>query len=300
MRLILTACTNKFLIPFFALFLISGRFDSLRTRIDGIVKNSDGIVGVTIIGTGINDTITINNNHRFPMQSVFKFPLALDVLNKVDNGILSLDQKIHITKNDLLPDTWSPLRSKYPDGNVDITLRELLSYTVSESDNNGCDILFRLVGGPAEVNKYVHKLGIKEMEIAATEEEMHKAWNVQYLNWSTPHAMAQLFYMFDRDSILSSSSRNFLWELMVSNIYGSKRIKGQLPANTVVAHKTGSSGVNDNIAAATNDAGIILLPDNKHLVMVVFVSDSPASEDIRDRVISDIAKVTWDDYSTNK
>ena len=84
------------------------------------------------------------------MQSVYKYPLALAILNQVDKGIFSLEQKIHIKKEDLLPDTWSPLRKKYPDGNADITLDELLNITVSQSDNNGCDILFRLIGGTEE------------------------------------------------------------------------------------------------------------------------------------------------------
>ena len=273
--------------------------ESLRTKIAGIIEKANGRVGVFIEEMENKDTLTFNNNDHYPMQSVFKFSLALTVLGEVDKGVFTLDQKIHLHKKDLLPDTWSPIREKYPDGNIDIPLSELLNYTVSQSDNNGCDILFRLLGGPAKVNQFVHSLGISEMAIVANEEEMHKDWEVQYKNWTTPAAMGQLLCKFVHDSILSTPSNGYLWNVMVATTTGAKRIKGQLPAETIVAHKTGSSGVNDNsIAAATNDVGVIMLPNGHHLVIVVLVSDSLDDENTRDGIISGIAKAAWDYYST--
>ena len=272
---------------------------SARTRIAGIIEQAKGHVGVAVMDLENLDTLTFNNNYRYPMQSVYKFPLALAVLSEIDKGILSLNQKIHLTKNELHPNTWSPLREKYPEGNIDITLSELLKYTVAESDNNGCDILFRIMGGPAKVNQYISSLGIKGMSIAATEEEMHKEWSVQYKNYSSPFAMVNLLYKFSRDSILSTASKKFLWNIMTQNIFGSKRISGQLPAGTIVAHKTGSSDVNKGIAAATNDAGIVTLPNGRHFVIVVFIADSPDNESARDKTIAEIAKAVWDVYSTN-
>lgn len=274
--------------------------ESSRTKIAGIIERAKGRIGVAIAGLENHDTLTFNNNDHYPMQSVFKFPIALYVLSEVDKGILSLDQKIHLKKKDLPPNTWSPLREKYPNGNVDITFRELLTYTVSESDNNGCDILLRLVGGTAMVNQFVHSLGISEMQIAATEKEMHKAWSVQYKNWTTPYAMARLLCKFTSDSILSTASKDFLWNVMASTVTGASRIKGHLPAGTIVAHKTGTSDTNDmGITAATNDAGVVTLPNGKHFVIVVLVSDSPEDDKVRDEIIANIAKAAWDAYTTN-
>lgn len=281
--------------------MIFAQVESSRTKIAGIIEQAKGRIGAAIVGVESRDTLTFNNNDHYPMQSVFKFPIALAVLSEIDKGIYSLDQKIHIKKEDLLPNTWSPLRKKYPNGNVDITLRELLTYTVSESDNNGCDILLRLLGGTAKVNKYVHNLGINEMQIAATEEEMHKDWPVQYKNWTTPYAMAQLLCKFTSGSILSAPSKNFLWNVMAATVTGSGRIKGNLPAGTIVAHKTGTSDTNDKgITAATNDAGIVTLPNGKHFVIVVLVSDSSDNDKTRDEIIAGIAKAAWDAYSTFK
>ena len=75
---------------------------------------------------------------------------------------------------------------------------------------------------------------------------------------------------------------------------GAKRLKGELPAGTLVAHKTGTGGTRNGITAATNDIGIITLPDGRHLAVAAFVSDSAANDDTRDAVIARLAKAAWD------
>jgi beta-lactamase class A len=271
--------------------------DSLKTKIEHFADSAEGKVGVAILDVENYDTLTINGSSKFPMQSVFKFPLALAILDHVDKGIFSLEQKIHLNKEDLLAGTWSPLRDKYPEGNVDVTLDELLTLTVSQSDNNGCDILFRLIGGVEKVEQYVHQLGIRDIAIVANEAEMHRDWQVQYRNWSSPAAMAQLLHKFFYSKILTEKSRGYLYQIMVKTNTNPRRLKGMLPEGTIVAHKTGSSGENENgLAAATNDVGIITLPNGKHIIITVFVSDSRADEKTRNSIIAKIAKAVWDNY----
>jgi len=262
------------------------------------VEAADGRVGVAVTVLETGDTLSVDGNGRFPMQSVYKFPLALAVLDRVDNGELSLDRKIHIKREDLHEGTWSPIREKYPQGDIDLTLGELLAFTVSQSDNNGCDILFRLVGGPETVGRFIRDLGINDIAIASTEKEMHGDWNLQYANWSTPAAMNRLLGVFHGAGILSESRRESPWHIMMKTGTGPGRIRGLLPEGTVVAHKTGSSGKGENgITAATNDVGIVVLPGGNHLVVSVFVSDSGADTKTCEGVIAKIAKAAWDGFS---
>lgn len=269
--------------------------DSLLLKFKIISRTIPADIGIAVRGMEDGDTISFNAQRHYPMQSVYKFPLAMAVLHQVDSKKLRLDQKIQVSKKDLLPDTHSPMRDKYPAGEVDLTLAEILRFTVSQSDNNGCDILFRLLGGTKTVNDYVHRLGVKEISIMATEEEMHAEWNVQFTNWSTPKAMLQLLEIFWRKRDLSMSSTDFLSKCMVETATGSKRIKGLLPHGTVVAHKTGLSDTNEEgITAATNDVGIVTLPNGKHFAIVVFVSNTKASQELREKVIAQISKAVWD------
>jgi beta-lactamase class A len=277
---------------------VYAQLDSLRLNIAAIAKSINGHVGVAMIHLEYRDTLTFNGKDHFPMQSVYKFPLALAVLHQVDIGKLKLQQKIHITKEELLPNTWSPLRDKYQGGNVDLPLSEIIATTVSQSDNNGCDILFRLVGGPKEVEKYIHDLGVRGIAIAATEEEMHKSWDVQYTNWAVPMAISELFNLFYKKDILLKASKDFLWKVLVETTTGSKRIKGQLPPHIIVGHKTGTGGKNEQgIVGAINDAGIIILPNGETVALTVFISDTSEPENNVTPVIAKIARAVYNFYN---
>ena len=87
------------------------------------------------------------------MQSVFKLPLAVYALHLVEGGKFSLDQPIRFLPSDrILPETYSPLQDKYPNGDVDVPLRELLRLAASLSDNAAADTVLRVAGGPAQVD----------------------------------------------------------------------------------------------------------------------------------------------------
>ena len=270
--------------------------DPLKNQIIQIAQQSKGIVGISILDIETRDTLNYNGNSRLVMHSVMKFPIAMTVLNLVDKGKYKLDQKMKVGKGDMHPNTWSPLRDKYPNG-TEITLGELLSYMVSQSDNNACDFLLKKLGGPQAVLNYLYSLGIKGINIVASEGDMAKAWEVQYTNWCKPADVVHLLDLFYSGKVLSKSSNDFLYKIMTETSTGPKRLKGLLPADAVVAHKTGSSGTNDEgLTPASNDVGIITLPNGKHLAIAVFVCNSKADETTRDSVIAQIAKAAWDFY----
>lgn len=276
-------------------FGVFAQTTALRQKLQSIVAGADGKLGVAIIDLASNDSVTINGKGHFAMQSVYKFHLGLAVLNQIDKGKFKLDQKILVTKKDLLPNTWSPLRDRYPNGEVEIPLSEILVYTVAQSDNNGCDILFRLLGGPAFVDKYVKNLGIKDVAIKTTEEEMHNSTKAQFTNWSTPWSAVKLLEKFYQKSILSTPSHNFMWKTLAEATTGSQKIKGLLPKGTVVGHKSGLSGTDEKgVTAATNDIGIVALPNGNHYAIAVFYGNTKMSDKESDKVIAEVAKAAWD------
>lgn len=282
-----------------ASIMLFAQKNELRQKIKSLAAPVDGQVGVALMDLTSKDTLLFNKHGIFPMQSVYKFPLALAVLDRVDRKKLSLSQKIKLTKRDLLPDTWSPLRDKYPDANVEVTLEEVLMYTVTHSDNNGCDILFRLLGGPKKVHQYIQKLGVTEIAIEATEEEMHQEWNTQFTNWCKPRAMLSLLEMFYDKKLLSPSSQAVLWKMMAETSTGPNRIKGLLPKETEVAHKTGTGGQNsDGLAGAVNDIGIVTLPNGKYFAIVVYIGRVKGEVSDIEKVIAEISKAAYDFYTS--
>lgn len=274
--------------------------EALRQQLHAVVDTSKAHIGFAVMGIDFKDSLFINGHDHFPMQSVYKFPLAICILGKVDKGELKLDQTIHMSRAELDQETWSPMVDERPNQDINMSLRELLGYTVSKSDNNGCDALFRLAGGTKVVNDYIHSIGIEGIAIVATEAEMHKDWNAQYTNWCEPAAMAQLLRGFYNGKVLSKSSRDLLMGMMTNSV-NDIRIKGQLPRKVKVAHKTGTSGMNEKgLSGATNDVGIVTLPDGRHVAIVAYVSDYRGDVAWGEHMIATLAKITWDHYAGKK
>jgi beta-lactamase class A len=271
--------------------------DSLRSKIHQLASLHKGLLGLSFEHLTTHDTFSYHGAMHFPMQSVYKFPLALWVLHLVDSGILKLDQKVYISTGVLHPHTWSPLRDKYPKGNVYVTLSELIELMMSLSDNNACDILFKLTGGPKAVQHYIQTKGIKNISIVSDVKHIQSSWAEQFKNWCTPLAMNQLLKGFCNDQYLSKANTDYLMQMMYHSPVGYKRMKAYLPSYARVAHKTGTSGTNARgITAATNDVGFIQLPDSGLMILSVFVGNSPESEAKREALIAEVGKLVWDGY----
>ena len=135
-----------------------------ESRLDEILSGHKAFVGVAVRTPG-GETIA-RNDTLLPMMSVFKFPVALAVLDRMQREGIPLTQPISITPDLLLPGTYSPMRDSLPAGGGTLTLGQLLRYMVSESDNIACDILLREAGGPEAVEAYVRSLGIGGIRIA--------------------------------------------------------------------------------------------------------------------------------------
>jgi beta-lactamase class A len=278
-----------------ALNLNAQKTGSLHHIIENIISNKKADVGVSIIGIQKNDKVEINGDKLYPMLSTFKFPVALTVLHAIENGKLSLDQKLFIKKEELLEDTWSPFKEEYPEGNISISLEEAMRWMLCYSDNNLTDILLRLIGGTESVQKFI---GNKDFVIKNDEEGMHKDWDSQFINKVTPNRASGLLETFYQGKIVNKIHTQWLYNAMLNNKTGLKRLKGKLPEHVKVAHRSGTSFTNKaGMTGAVNSYGIIELPNSKKIVIAVFVHDTYESFDHAEAIIADISKAAYEYYN---
>ncbi|WP_336691231.1 MULTISPECIES: CGA/CIA family class A beta-lactamase [unclassified Chryseobacterium] len=284
------------------LFLLISTFvfaqkSSLDQKISSIIKDKKATVGISVLGFENGFTYNKNADKKLPMQSVFKFHIAAAVLDYVEKRKLSLDQKVTLNQSNLHENTWSPLREKYPHGGI-VSLSEIIEYTVAKSDNNGCDILLKLLGGTQVVQKFMNAKGVKNFQIKYNEEAMHKDWNAQYENYSTTNSAVDVLKKFYDGKLLSKKSTDYLMKVMLSTSTGTNKLIEQLPKDTPIARKTGSSGKNNaGLTGAENEIAIITLPNGKHYAIAVFVSNSTETAEVNCRMISDISKTVWDYFN---
>jgi beta-lactamase class A len=273
---------------------------ALPARFAEIAGRCGGELGVFAQVIGTPDSAGLNETSRFPMQSVYKLPIAMAVLDQVDRKGLTLNQKISLSADDMVPRLHSPLRDRYPRGGVTLTIRDLIRAALVDSDGTASDVLLRIGGGPSRVTGYVRGLGVRDMVIATSERAMSNDATLQYRNYSTPKAAVDVLSALDGGRGLSPESRELVLQDLVNSTPGAQRIKGLLPAGTSVAHKTGTDATRNGRTAATNDIGLVTFPDGRQLAIAVFVKDSSAGLAAREEAIAQAARTAWDRWAVRQ
>jgi beta-lactamase class A len=285
----------RFLVTFTFLiaFLPAEAQTALADRWRAIAEDASGQVGAAAFIVETGEHAALNGSGHFAMQSVYKLPIAMAFLQKVDERKLALDDRIEIPAKDYVPRDYSPLRDRFP-GGAQITIRDLLHFSLVESDGTASDVLMKLAGGPKAVTTYIQSIGVNDLVVANSEMDM--TWESQYDDWCTPEAATQLLADLQKRNVVSPASRALTLDDMQESQTGRNRIRNLLPEGTTVADKTGTSWTRNGRTAATNDIGLITLPDGRHLALAIFVADSTAPDAIREKVIARIARAAWDQW----
>jgi beta-lactamase class A len=294
---------------------------------------SGGMVGISAIHLETGKSINQNEKVPFPMASCFKVPIAIELLTRVDSGFFSLDQMIEIEKSDMHPGSGLIAdRFNWPNTvkpGIALSVRSLLELMLLISDNSAADICLRLAGGPAAVNAGMKRLNIEGLHVDRSTSIMIAEWlginmdknspwsqvlydsltknitaddvpilskkfDIDLQDTSTPEAMTDLLLKLYTQPVLKPESKNLLLDIMRRCETGLTRIKGLLPENTEIIHKTGTIGM------TTNDVGIITLPEDAgHVVISVFVKSSEKEVPDRERAIAEVSRLIFDYFILN-
>jgi beta-lactamase class A len=284
----------------------SPRTDRLKFQIERLLRGLDGKVGVAAKHIESGETVAVNGETLFPLASAFKVPILVELLSQVKDGRFGLDDVIDVQKTDQHP--GSGMISALVAPGIRLSVLNMAHFMMMISDNSATDILLDKVGA-ANVNARLRSLGIVGMSVnrscqkliqdflalragARTRDEVRDAivkFGENSEDSSTPLAMNALLEKIFKKEILDSELCDLALRIMLKCETGEKRIKGDLPPNTTVAHKTGT------IAGTVNDCGIISLPDGAgHVVLTVFSKDFTAETADVEAVIAKIARFVYD------
>lgn len=295
-RLLLILSYLSIMLPAFA-----NGSKSIEDALQKYISGKDARVGVAVIING-KDIVSVNGNRDFPMMSVVKFPLALTVVHWIDTNGMSLNDTVTFSENALNEDTYSPMLKKYGNSRNTLTIRELLEWSLVESDNNAADILLHRVGGTSGVTSIMRQMGISdEIVIGASEEDMHRDPYLSYLNRATPLAMAQLFDRFYRE-LRNTSPYHEISAMLEQCRTGLDRLAVPLlPTNATIGHKTGTGfPTPEGRISAINDCGYVYLPDGTRYSIAVFVADSGYDMTATSAIIAEISKIVWKSLTEHK
>jgi len=207
-----------------------------------------GRLGVAIWDLETGSKTGWRADERFAMNSTFKFMLVAATLKRIENGDEQFDRSIDIDEADLVP--WAPVTEKHIGQTM--TIRELCSAVMTKSDNLATNYLLKAMGGPAKLTAFLRDAGDDVSISSRYEPEANAVGQNDDRDTSTPNAMVSNLERFVLGSTLSKSSRAQLFDWMVENTTGLKRIRGGLPDDWNAGDRTGtgSGGRASNIAIA--------------------------------------------------
>lgn len=305
--------------------------DALEARIRAIAASAGGTVGVSVLHIESGRAASVRGGEALPMASVFKLPVAFELLRRVDRGVMRLDQRIVLSLPDLRPG-HSAIAERAPTAGITLSIGELLEAMVVDGDNTAADLLLPLAGGPEVVTAQLEEAGLSGIRVDRSEAELafdtfgvtpppRAAWSPRTLeaafaavpqekrrealkrfladprDTATPDAVVLLLRDVHEGRRLSPESRGRLLDLMSKTKAGAGRIRGDLPPGTPVAHRTGMGGEFGKRNVCTNDVGIVTLPgDRGHLAIAVLIRGSDRDLASREKAIARIARAAYDHW----
>ncbi|MGH9384654.1 MAG: serine hydrolase [Vicinamibacterales bacterium] len=298
--------------------------ERLQLQVAEAIKPALGDVGVAIRHLESGVEIGVRADEPFPMASAYKLPILVELYAQERAGRVSLDElytlsprEQHIGSGDLSVNFDLP--------GVTLSVRNLANLMMMISDNSATDILLTRVGA-ANVTSRMRSLGLNGIRVDRTTQELildyggqdterlkgmllqelrplirrppedeaqRLARDTRYASdprdQATPGDMTRLLEMLWKGRVVDEAASRDILELMKRCRTGTARIKGLLPRDTVVAHKTGSVG------GTIDDVGIIYLPHGAgHVAISVLSKRTRAESADVERVIAEIARYAYD------
>ena len=267
--------------------LARSKIDLDKRALVELEQKSGGRLGVHVIDTASDRTLSLRADERFAMCSTFKLPLAAAILRAADQGQLKLDTVLPYGKDDMV------FHAPVTEQNLDkggMPIRDLAEAAQKTSDNVAANLLVKQLGGPAGFTQFFRDIGDTVTRLDRYEPAMN-AGGIENdeRDTTTPKAMAETIRNLLLGELLSREAATNLRAWMIDTKTGLKRLRAGFPAESTAGDKTGTA-MNGKLAKY-NDIAIAWPKDRAPLVVAAYFNVPQTSEDIEDRYQAVLAEV---------
>ena len=233
----------------------SSEFSNLKATLTNYIeqlKVSEKLITASVYLSEFDngDWTSINTDETYFPGSLIKLPGLITYLKMAENDPTLLNKKL-VFANSQKPIPNQTFNSKQIEPGKAYTIRELLKYMISYSDNNATYLLNKNVNLPA-----FHQL-FADLQIPRITKENT---TISAKNFS--HFLQVLFSA----TYLTKKNSEFALELLEACDFKFGMVNG-LPQNTIIAHKFGEMG--DSTTRQLHESGIIYINNTPYLLTIM-------------------------------
>ncbi|WP_314244981.1 class A beta-lactamase [Streptomyces sp. DSM 40907] len=236
-------------------------------------------LGVYALDTATGRTVVHRADEPFPMCSVFKTLAAAAVLRDLDHDGTRLAQRIHYTLQDVTDAGGGSITERPEHIAGGLTVAELCSAAIAQSDNAAANLLLRELGGPTTITRFCRSLGDRTTRLDRWEPELNTAEPWRETDTTSPRAIGRTYARLSLGDALDSGDREQLNRWLLSNTTSGDRLRAGLPKDWAVGDKTGAGSYGTN-----NNVGIAWPPGRPPLVLAI-LSTMPEAKAPRDNTL---------------
>jgi len=296
----------------------------IRDRVIELGRGFNGQVGIGVRSIDEGWSTGWKADELYPQQSVSKLWVSITAMDAVDQGKVSLDDKVTLGRDDLTV-FHQPIRDLIlGGGGYTTTLSDLLVRAITTSDNTANDKLMRSVGGPEAVRAMIRAKRLGAIRFYNGERALQSRiagliWSPSYsignaffeardalprtvreaafnryvsdpYDGAPPSAIATALARLKRGELLSPGSTTYLLDIMSHTKTGANRLKGGLAPGWVLNHKTGTGQVFGGSQAGYNDIGILTAPDGRSYSVAVMIKLTSVPLPVRMELMNNVVR----------
>lgn len=296
----------------------------IREQINQFGSGFDGRVGIAVKSIDDGWEAGWKDHELYPQQSVSKLWVAITALDAVDQGKVSLDDPVTLTKADLTLFHQPIADEVLKTGSYTTTLADLMTREITQSDNTANDRLMRAVGGPQAVRAMIERKHLGAIRFANGERSMQSriagvTWSQEYsiggkffqvrdalpmnvrqaafdryvaspYDGAAPSAVVSALARLKRGALLSAKSTAYLLDIMSHTRTGPNRLRGGLQPGWTLNHKTGTGQELGGAQAGYNDIGILTAPDGRSYAVAVMIKLTSTPLPVRMTLMNNVVR----------
>jgi len=244
---------------------------SLKDAVDASLSGSKGTYAVFIKNLKTNEVYQLNQTKKFAAGSLYKLWIMAVTYQQIEQGKISPDDILSADVADLNERFDIATESaELTEGTISMSISDALEKMITISDNYSALLLSAKIRF-SNVIQFLKDEGFQDSSIG--EPPM-----------TTVQDLGLFLEKLYHKELISQNSSNKMLNLL-KNQQKNNKLPKYLPENITIAHKTGE------IDTFTHDAGIVYIPNNDYIIIVMSDTDDPKTAE------ETIAKISQSIYN---